>query len=165
MTDLKDILYDSYKLTIIKAAKLINDNPNLLEQIIELGLSNDRRYSTRALRTIYLLAEDNTDILRPYIHLFILNLSQTSNESIIFNIMHILTLYKFNFFKNYQNRLVDYCIKIKYIESKVIRIAIKIYALQLLYNFSKIHPEFRQELNSIILCQMETDSPTLQLKI
>jgi len=133
MMELRDILQDSYKLTVIKTAKYIYDNPNLLKPAIKLALSNDKRYSTRAIRSIFILAEDNPDTLLPYIPLFIRHLDQITNESIIFNILHIPTLYNFTIFGDYQTRLVDSLIQ--WIESKVIKIAIKVYALQLLYNF------------------------------
>jgi len=156
----EDLLVDSSKLMVIHNAKYISDHPEMFEPMLRIALSSDRRKATRALRALFLIVESNPGIAAPYLGDILESAEACKDESIMFNLLHMFTIVELPEDDEYIGRLTNLCLD--WIERKVDRVAIKVYAIETLYQISLIYPEFKQELVLIIRKMQDEKSPGIQ---
>jgi len=158
----EDLLFDSSKMMVLHNAALINNNPELFEPMLMIGLGNDRPKATRALRALFVLLENNPILADPFLGDILDTTEKCSDESIMFNLLHLLTAVNLPEDDEYIGRLTNICLD--WIERKVERVAIKVYALDLLFRISLIYPEFKQELKLIIGKMQDEESMSIKCR-
>jgi hypothetical protein len=137
----------------------VDSNPELFDPMVDLFCQEKPRVSAWAIRVIIILAEDNPGLLSPYRDMLLSKLAQMTNQSLMFNLLHLFILIDLPDDDEYLGRLTDICINL--MDGIYERRAIKVYSLDILYRLSKIYPEFSGELEQIIRKQMIDPYPAL----
>lgn len=153
------LLPDSSKQCILRAAQIVDANPELFEQMFELCCRDIPKVSARASRVIILLAEDNPALLTPYRGMLLDKLENMTNQSLMFNLLHLFILMDMPDDEEFLGRLTAICINL--LDGTYERRAIKVYSMDILYRISMIYPEFKAELEHIIRKQMIDAYPAL----
>ncbi len=120
--------------------------PNEIGKLTDIGLNDPKKESWRAIWIIDQVHEKKPELVRPYIPLFIEALPFVSNES---KLRHLLKLISLNPIPEDQlANLWDYGIKELTNASRPI--AIRVHAMQILFEISESIPEFKPELIQLI---------------
>jgi hypothetical protein len=140
----REFLFDSSKQLILISMKMCEEKPELFPGLIELTLAQDSKQSQRASRIIYYLIAQRPDLFGKYIDEIFSNLEKVSDESIKFSLLKIFTVCKLPEDEEKLGLLTNICFDA--VEAKVERIAIKVYAIDILYRISQIYPDLKYEL-------------------
>jgi hypothetical protein len=139
-----EFLFDSSKQLIELGVNIIEQDPKLFPQLFNLALSQKAKYSQRAARVVYYYFEKNPQDYSVYLIKILERLPYISNESLKFSLLRVFTICKLPKDDEFLGLLTKICIDS--LEAKVKRIAIKVYAIDILYRISQIIPEFKNEL-------------------
>ena len=142
------LLYDSSKICVLNAAQTVRDNMELFGPMLRLGLSGKHKISSRALRVIAILSEYNPALLDPHIETIIDSAGKAEIESNKFNLLKLLTFTGVPEDEVTLDKIINLCYEA--IETKTERIAIKVYALDILAAIVGKYPELAGELHLII---------------
>jgi hypothetical protein len=140
----RDFLFDSSKQLILISMKMCEEKPKLFDGLLELVFAQDSKQSQRASRVIYYLIEKRPDLFGKYIDEIFSYLEKINDESIKFSLLKIFTVCKLFEDEDKIGILTNICFDA--IEAKVERIAIKVYAIDILYRISQIYPDLKYEL-------------------
>lgn len=140
----KDFLFDSSKQLIIISMKMCEEKPELFHPLLELAFAQNSKQSQRASRVVYYLIEKRPDLFGKYIDEIFSNLEKIKDESIKFCFLKIFTVCKLTEDEEKLGLLTKICFDS--VEAKVERIAIKVYAIDILYRISQIYPDLKYEL-------------------
>lgn len=134
-------------------AQSIAKNPEHIKALWEICISNEK-HSWRAtwiLDKVYDIAPDLVRLYLPQMIEFVPNLE---NESKLRQYLKLISLEPIP--SNISGDFINYCFDT--LISSTSAIAIKVYAMQILYNFSLLEPDLQNELALIIEEQMENGS-------
>ena len=159
LTSVESLLPDSSKRTILRAAQIVDSDPALFYPMLDFSLQGKPKVSARAIRVIIVLSEIDPALLTPYRDVLLDKLSEMSNQSVMFNLLHLFILMDLPDDDEYLGRLTDICINL--LNGTFERRAIKVFSLDILYRISKIYPEFSRELEHIVRSQMIDAYPAL----
>jgi hypothetical protein len=120
----------------------------LFEPMLRLGLSGKKVISSRALRVISILSEKNPRLIDPHIHTIIESAGQAEIESNKFNLLKLLTYIDVPEDDDTLDRIINLCYEA--IDARVERVAIKVYAIEILGKIVDRYPELAGELQLII---------------
>jgi hypothetical protein len=152
----EDLLYDSSRICIEMAADVIDEDPNIFHEAFELIFQNKYKISARASRVIYFFAARNPEMIKPYLSRIIAALPVIDNNSILQNLLKILTEHPLPDDEEILGLLLNKCFE--FIDSVETKPAVKVYSLDILYNLSLIFPDIREELFQTIEKQIPQSS-------
>ncbi len=131
----------------IKEIPVFPERINLLMEII---LSEEYKHSWRAAYIMDKIYDESPELIHPFIDAFITNLPSLKNLS---KKRHFLKLISQNQIpEEHMGFLLDFCINTL---SSTEPPAVRVHAMQILYNISEILPDFKVELYSVIEHEIE----------
>lgn len=151
-----ELLYDSSKDCIDKAADLIGDNEKLIAGLLELTLKEKPKISARAARVINVSFERKPILAALFRRQIIESFENVRNESIRFNLLRIFTFTPLPDDEEDLGMLMNICFDT--LDTVTERVAQKAYSLDILANIAMIIPEIKQELALIIRREMPYSS-------
>lgn len=134
-------------------AQSIAKNPKHIKALWEICISNEK-HSWRATWILDKVYDIAPDLVRIYIPQMIELIPSLTNESKLRQYLKLISLEPIP--SNISGDFINYCFDA--LISTTSAIAIKVYAMQILYNFSLQEPDLQNELALVIEEQMENGS-------
>ena len=152
-TLLKDKVYAKTMATEVSEYACSSDKN--FEELMQCFLSNDYRTSQRAAWSLSWAARKNAARIKPYIAVLVKQLGRKDvHAAVIRNSVRILEAVEIP--AALHGQVMNECFA--YIESAETPIAIKAFSLTALGNLSKIYPDIKQELKTIIETLYDNES-------
>ena len=142
--DLKDLFSDSSRKTIDMGVATIGKNPEMFKKVLDFALEDDGAYSQRAGRVINLVAIIQPEMIRPYMQQLVLKLPTFKSGGLKRSIIKTISERSFDFDDETMGTLVNICFE--WVNDSQEEIAIKAYAMDVLYSVSQFHPDLKPEL-------------------
>ena len=125
------------------------DNPQVFLRLIEYSFSEDKKLAFRSSWTLTKVCDRYPEMIYPHLNEMVESLPKITNESVQRSFMRIVSLSNFNKIGvKYHGILADFCFKS--LRSGFCAIAIKAYAMEILFKLTTIYPELRNELLATI---------------
>lgn len=140
----EDFLTDSSRVKVDAGVEVCARNPLLFEKLIPLMVQEINPVSIRASRVICNSIENYPDLFEKYTDHILRILQAIHNESIKFNLLKIFTVCDLPNQDEKLGKLSQICFDS--LEMRVERVAVKVYAIDILYRISLIIPELQPEL-------------------
>ena len=144
----REVLFDSSKRQVLFGMSLCESQPELFPSLFGMAMEQCGKYSQRAARIVCYLLKKPDSLFQDYIEIILNELETIFDESIKFCFLNIFTECKLPDDDEKLGLLTKICIDS--VESKVDRIAIKVYAIDILYRISEIVPEIKSEIYYLI---------------
>jgi 8-oxo-dGTP diphosphatase len=125
------------------------DNPVVFSKLLEYSFSGDQKLAFRASWTLTKVCDKDPELIYSYIDDIIVRLETLENESAIRSFLRIISLSdpgRINIKSH--GILTDYCFGI--LKSGFTAVALKAYAMEILYKLALIYPELGSELEATI---------------
>jgi hypothetical protein len=158
--DWAGLLCDSSKLTVVRGAEAIETDAALFAEAIDLALADKKKLSQRAARSAVLAAIRYPFLARPHSGRLIRAIGELKNESIIFAFLKMFSEIELPEDEDETGHLMKLCFD--FMEKPVERIAIRIYAIEILYRITCRYPELKNELGLMIKHLMPHSPPAFQ---
>lgn len=124
----------------------ISVNPKLIRALLELTSSSDSKVAWRSAYLLDKIHDENPQSITPLLDTIIEKTVHTQNFSIKRHFLRILTQYDLH--KRASGSFINACFK--WIHNENVKVAVKVHAMQLLYNLSLHYPELKQELKATL---------------
>lgn len=155
--DLKELL-DPFPMK--KEAELvahrIAEEPEYMHQLWEIAISNEK-HSWRATWLMDKVYFINQDLIRPYLPQIIDMIPDLEDESKQRQFLKIISMEPLP--KNISGSFINRCFDL--LISSTTAVAVKVHAMQILFNFAQTEPDLKNELALIIEEQMENGTAGL----
>jgi 8-oxo-dGTP diphosphatase len=133
------------------------ENPATFMKLFEFSLSSDKSLSFRASWTLTKVCDRFPEIIYPYLGPIVETLCKLENESTIRSLLRIVSLSDLEKIDSHQQGLLaDFCFN--KLNSGVSAIAVKAYAMEILFKLTIVYPELANELSASINILMEDGS-------
>lgn len=143
-------LIDSWE-NLAFAIREIEQHPELFSTLMEIALYNPVKKSWRAAYLVDKIHDDYPELLLPFIEPVIDQLKTENNTSKKRHFLKLLSMNKIP--SEHYGFLVDYCINA--LTSAKEPPAVRVHAMQILYNISEKETELKPEILAIIEHEME----------
>jgi len=125
------------------------DNPEIFKKLMEYSFSDDKKLAFRASWTVSKVCDKAPDLIIPHLLMLVESLPKINNESVQRSFLRILSLTDMHRFgTKHHGMLAEYCFSA--LRSGFTAIAIKAYAMGVLYRLALIYPELANELSATI---------------
>ncbi len=125
------------------------DNPEIFRKLMEYSFSDDKKLAFRASWTVSKVCDKAPDLIIPHLLMLVESLPKIDNESVQRSFLRILSLTDMHRFgTKHHGMLAEYCFSA--LRSGFTAIAIKAYAMEVLYRLALIYPELANELSATI---------------
>lgn len=153
--DLRELLLDRpvvYSKQIFIEA--VGTSPERFETLAEMALYGEDPLAWRAAWVL-----DSTDEVHPgmasdHIRKIVRSLPDLQSRGVLRSLLRLLCRYEIR--KEDQGRLIDLCFT--YLTSELYPVAVKVHAMQILYQHVLLYPEMKDELVTVIEDQLENNS-------
>ncbi|WP_299578730.1 hypothetical protein [uncultured Sunxiuqinia sp.] len=126
------------------------EHPEEISMLVQIGLHDSQKESWRALWIVDKIHEKKPALIGPYLPQFIDSLHQVTNES---KLRHLLKIISLNpILPDRLTFLLDF--SIAELTNAARPIAIRVHAMQLLYEIALVEPELRAEVIQLIEHEM-----------
>jgi 8-oxo-dGTP diphosphatase len=133
------------------------ENPAIFIRLFEYSHSPDKKLAFRASWTLTKVCDKYPEMIYPYLAQIVESLGRIENESTLRSFLRIISLSdlgKIN--SRLHGVLADFCFNA--LNLGISAIAVKAYAMEILFRLSLIYPELANELSTSILLLMEDGS-------
>ena len=125
------------------------DNPEIFRKLMEYSFSDDKKLAFRASWTVSKVCDKAPELIAPHLVMLVESLKKIDNESVLRSFLRILSMTDMHRFgTKHHGMLADYCFSA--LRSGFTAIAIKAYAMEVLYRLALIYPELANELAATI---------------
>jgi hypothetical protein len=153
----RNILYDSSKQLVVDSFKDCEKQPELFPSLLALAEEQKSKYSQRAARIVTYSIEKRPDLFGQYINEILYFIEITHDESIKFCFLKVFTFCELPEDEEKLGLLTK--IAFDATMAKVERIAVRIYAIDILYRISQLIPELKRELLYVLEKYMQDAPP------
>ena len=153
----QNFLYDSSKQLAVDSFKRCEQQPELFPSLLDLAKEQNSKFSQRAARIVTYSIEYRPDLFGKYIDEILYYIEHTHDESIKFCFLKIFTFCKLP--KDDEKLGLLTKIAFDAMEAKVKRIAVRVYAIDILYRLSQIIPDLKRELLYLLEKYLEDAPP------
>lgn len=144
--DLKDLLSDSSRRTIDVGVDFIGKDPERFNLMLNFALEDNGRFAMRAARVINISSTINPELIKPHLSVLADNINDYNNNGLRRGVLKTIAEMEFNYNDDVMGKLVDSCFQ--FFNDPGEEVAIRVYALEILYRASLKFPEIRPELVS-----------------
>jgi hypothetical protein len=133
------------------------ENPVIFKKLLEYSYSEDKKLAFRASWTLSKVCDRHPEMILPYLDDLVDTLSKIDNESVERSFLRIVSFAELGRLSQKRHgMLADHCFAS--LNSALSAIAIKAYAMEILYKLTLIYPELGSELAASIRIIMEEGS-------
>lgn len=150
--ELYDVL-DSWENIELVSKELMAD-PREFEILLGLALKHPKQRSWRAAYLVDKIHDEKPEIVRPYLPLIIDKLKTENNASKRRHWLRMVSANEIN--EEHFGFLFDYCIGV--FTSGKEAVAVRVHAMQILYNISEKEPDLKPEVLQLIEHELEQNS-------
>ncbi|MCF2444541.1 hypothetical protein L0657_11285 [Dyadobacter sp. CY345] len=148
----RQIHFKKHAIAITKFAVSSDKN---FKELIDCFLSMDMRVAQRAAWSVSWAAEKCPEMVQPYVGILVDQLKRKDvHNAVIRNSLRILE--NLDIPEKFHGEVMDACFQ--FLQNRETAIAIKAFALTVLFNLSKIYPDIKNELRMIIKENMEYET-------
>ena len=141
----EELLYDSSAKCIDNAVDYILANPGIIDSLFVFAVEGgNNSVSRRAARTISKLIELKPNEYHDKLYILLDIIENIEDESKCFQFLRPFTIINLPGDEEFIGKLFG--VALSWVERRVERIAIKLYAAEILYRISEIEPELKREL-------------------
>ena len=123
-------------------------------ELLKFCLADKDPISWRATWVLDGASEEMPDIARPYISRIVNTLPKIKSTGTLRSLLRMLSRYEIN--EEDQGILIDLCFSV--MVSELYPVAVKVHAMQIIYNHVLLYPELKEELKTVILDQIDNNS-------
>ncbi len=153
---------DSSRAVADIVTEAVGDNPIYFKEVLDLALQDIPKISMRAGRVVLFCSEKHPELLKPYLRQLIKNIPKIKNEGTLRTILRLIIMFPEIKNENDISLLLEK--GFDYIQGKRYSVAIKVYAMEILYNISKQYPEILNELIAVVKSQIPFSSAGFKAK-
>ncbi len=146
----KDLLSDFNKAHTVGIAKKIGANQDDFDELMTLFLGDDYRLTQRAAWVVSHCADEHPWLIEKHIEPMILNLNKQASDAVKRNTLRVLRYVEIP--EDFMGIAAEVCFGC--LQSGKEPVAIKVHAMDVLFNITKKFPELREELRLSIEDQM-----------
>ena len=136
-------------------ADLVVQKPSLFGELIKIYLSNEEPVSRRAVWVADTVAEAFPDLLEPFIESMILKLPDFKHDGLKRNTLRMLSRHEIP--EQQLGGLIKICFD--WLISSSESVAVKVYAMDILYRISNFEPSLKKELSDSIEWRIQEGTP------
>lgn len=129
---------------------LIGDDPAKFKILMNLFFNGGYRINQRAAMPVGICARKKPELIKPYLEKMIRNLDQPIHDAVKRNTLRIFQDIEIP--ENLHGNILEKCFE--YLNSNKEPVAIKVFAMTVIFNLTKCYPELANELKIIIEDQM-----------
>jgi 8-oxo-dGTP diphosphatase len=161
LTDITDLQAIVNNMMSMKEAEWVAtsalENPAIFSKLFEYSLSSDKRLSFRSSWTLTKVCDKFPELMYPYLKKVVELLGKIENESTLRSFLRIISFSDLDTISSSdQGKLADFCFST--LNSGYSAIAVKAYAMEILYKLVLIYPDLANELYTSINILMEDSS-------
>ncbi|MCE7071465.1 hypothetical protein LZG74_14200 [Dyadobacter sp. CY327] len=131
------------------------------QELMDCFVANDYRLAQRAAQSVSIAVSERPDLIAPHMGSLVDQLTRPGvHDAVIRNSVRIMQETEIPV--ELHGKVMDACFN--FIQNRQIAIAIRAFSLTVLYNFSKIYPEIKNELGIIIEEAMEFETPAFRAR-
>jgi 8-oxo-dGTP diphosphatase len=125
------------------------ENPAIFNKLLEYSFSDDKKLAFRASWTLTKVCDKFPEIIYPFLPYVVESLNKIDNESAQRSFLRIISLSEMDKLSTrHHGILAEHCFGA--LKSGLSAIAIKAYAMEIIYNLVLIYPELHNELSATI---------------
>ena len=147
--EVQDLIYSWENLSLI--VSYMCEHPTDLELLVKLALDDSKTTNYRSIWMVEKVHDRQPGLIVPYLPLMIEFLEQTKNSGKKRHLLKLVSLYPIA--EDNLAFLLDFCIGIFTNPNE--EIAVRVHAMQILYNIAETEPVFANELIDLIENEME----------
>jgi hypothetical protein len=132
----------------------VRDSGQIFSSLLNLALYDKDPLAWRAAWILDGAAEVNPEIAAKHIRLIVHRLPSIKSSGTIRSLLRMLCRYHIP--EEEQGLLIDLCFK--YMVSELYPVAVKVHAMQIIYNHCLMYPELKDELKTVIEDQVSNNS-------
>ncbi|MCB0804767.1 MAG: hypothetical protein KDC05_03160 [Bacteroidales bacterium] len=144
----EELLFDSSRQTADMAVNHIGSNPELFNKLVDFALLDRGQFAMRAARVMNLLTLQYPHLIRPHLKMLIWKLPEIKNDGLKRGIAKTLTERSVDYDEETMSVLVDCCFG--WLHDPQEKVALKYYAMDILYKITLQYPELENELINTI---------------
>jgi len=146
-------MIDSWDNLLI-AIRYFSEHPEYFGMLMNIALDDQLKNSWRVAWMADKIHDNHPSLVEPYIDRMIDFLQHTANGSKKRQFLKLISLHPIP--EDKTGLMLDYCLK--HFTDSIEPIAVRVYAMQVLYNISETEPEFKPELICLIEHEIEYHS-------
>lgn len=143
-------ILDAWENIEIAILEIIN-HPKYLRILLDIAFYNTEQKSWRAAYVVDKIHDTNPELLYPFFDEMIVQLNKEKSSSKKRHFLKLISMNKVS--KKHQGSLVDFCLE-AFTSSKE-PVAVRVHAMQILYNISENEPDLKPEILSVIEHEMK----------
>jgi hypothetical protein len=151
----REILKEHSKRHTLKIANSIGNSNEKFSELIDIFFNGSYILSQRSSWIISHCADSRPELIKPYLDKMISRLGKPCHDAVIRNTLRIFQTAQIP--EKSCGNLADYCFKI--LSSQEQPVAIRTFAMTVLYRITEKYPELKNELRILIQDQMPYSSP------
>ncbi len=148
-TEVRTMIQSRENLALL--VRYISDFPEQLEIIMAKALDDSQPENWRAIWMVDKIHEKHPELVAKYLPAMTSFLLMTQNSSKKRHLLKLISLYDIPDVS--MAKLLNYCIDI--FTNATVPVAVRVYAMQILYNIAEKEPDFSRELIELIEHEME----------
>jgi len=134
---------------------LVIQKPELFQELVDIYLENKEPVSRRAIWVVDTVTEKLPQLLDPFIERIILKLPEFKHDGLKRNTLRMLS--RSSIPKSQSGLIINICFD--WLISPAESVAVKVFAMDILYRFSSIEKDLRKELADSIEWRIQEETP------
>ena len=158
--ELEHLLFDSTRRTAGIAVNIIGKDPKLFKRMLDFALEDKDPFALRAARVVNIVTSKYPWLIQPYLKNLVLQLKEFKSIGLKRGIAKTLAEGSFDYDEETFGMLVDTCFF--WFNHSSEEIAVRIYALEIVFKASGKYPEIKPELVSSIENEIPRSSAAIK---
>jgi hypothetical protein len=159
--DLREALQSEHsKAQTVRILNYIGSDKDRFDALMAIFFSDTYRLSQRSAWVVGYIAEKNPQLIEPYLEKMLLNLENPVHVAIKRNTIRVLRILE-SYPEHLEGLIADICFK--YLDTPSVPLAIRAFAIRVLFKICQKQPELREEFKMMLENILENDkAPAIQ---
>ncbi len=146
----KAILAEHSKPQAVRIARYVGKDQDRFKILMELFFKEEYRIAQRAAWPVGICVEEHPELIKPYLRKLVNNLKKPVHDAVKRNTVRIFE--KIEIPEKFMGEIADLCFG--YVSTPSETIAVRAYAITVLFNLTKKQPELKYELKIVLEDQL-----------
>jgi hypothetical protein len=158
--DFEKLMYDSSMFLANQTAKKLTENPEFLENAINVAFKNINQISARTTNVIEIFDYQAPNEIKPFLRKIILKLPEFKFDGQVRSFLKLLIRHIHDLDDEEQGRLYEHCLK--FVLNPKQPVAVRYYSIEILGIFAIKYPELENEVVSTIEIGLTEGTPAFK---